>query len=199
MNNQERHLHQRAISIYLMILGTALILAGVGAFFLFSGLNGNANAKSPLSTIPAEVNYQAPELSLNNLRGEPVSLAALRGRVVLVNLWATWCPPCKQEMPTLQAYYDAHRDQGFVIVAINDGDPEPDVKQFVQDYRLSFPVWLDPEYVATEQAFKTPNLPSSFVIDRDGIIKLRWVGEITSAMLEKYVTPIIREEKWMSN
>jgi len=80
-----------------------------------------------------------------------------------------------------------------VIIAINDGDPAPDVVRFVDDYGLTFPVWLDPAYIATEQAFKTLNLPSSFVIDRQGQIVLSWVGGISLKTLEKHVTPIIEE------
>jgi peroxiredoxin len=96
-------------------------------------------------------------------------------------------------MPTLQTYYEEHRSNGFSVVAINDGDPSADVLQFVEDYALTFPVWLDPKYVATEQAFRSLNLPSSYVIDRAGVVRLQWVGEISYAMLEKYVTPIITE------
>ena len=86
------------------------------------------------------------------------------------------------------------QDQGFVVIAINDGDPTPDVLQFVKDYRLTFPVWLDPTYIATEQAFKTRNLPSSFVIDRTGTIRLQWVGGISRKMLDQYVSPLIMEQ-----
>jgi peroxiredoxin len=97
-------------------------------------------------------------------------------------------------MPALETFYRKHKDSGFVIVAINDGDPTPDVNQFVQDYGLTFPVWLDPTYIATEKAFKTMNLPSSYVIDRNGTVVLSWVGGINSRNLEKYVTPLIEEE-----
>ena len=96
-------------------------------------------------------------------------------------------------MPTLKAYYEDHTADGFVTIAINDGDPADAVKAFVQEYDLTFPVWLDPTYEATERAFKARNLPSSFVIDREGNIRLRWVGEIDRAALEKYVTPLILE------
>jgi cytochrome c biogenesis protein CcmG, thiol:disulfide interchange protein DsbE len=112
---------------------------------------------------------------------------------VLVNLWATWCPPCKEEMPALESFYRKYKSDGFVIVAINDGDPAPDVLQFVEEYGLTFPVWLDPAYIATEQAFKTLNLPTSYVIDRSGTIVLSWVGGINEKTLEDYVTPIIKE------
>jgi peroxiredoxin len=97
-------------------------------------------------------------------------------------------------MPALQSFYDEHRDEGFVVIAINDGDPAPDVLQFAKDYQLTFPVWLDPTYIATEQAFKTLNLPSSFVIDRQGTIRLQWVGGISRRMLDQHVSPLIMEQ-----
>ena len=149
--------------------------------------------QTDLSTVPAKVKFPAPELTLIDIQGVSHSLADYRGQVVLVNLWATWCPPCKEEMPTLQAFYDKYKESGFVIIAINDGDPKADVLQFVKDYELTFPVWLDPTYIASEQAFHTLNLPTSFVIDRNGTIQLTWVGGINSRMLEKHVTPLIME------
>jgi peroxiredoxin len=97
-------------------------------------------------------------------------------------------------MPALQSFYNEHRDQGFVVIAINDGDPTADVLQFVKDYQLTFPVWLDPTYIATEQAFKTLNLPSSFVIDQSGTVRLQWVGGISRKMLDQHVSPIIMEQ-----
>ena len=176
----------------LIIAGVGLVLLGVAAFALLPKPDSQPST-TEYSTIPLEVNYAAPDLSLTALDGTPTSLADYRGQVVLVNLWATWCPPCKAEMPTLQSFYDRYQADGFAVVAINDGDPAADVTQFVKDYALTFPVWLDPKYVATEQAFKSMNLPSSYVIDRNGVIRLQWVGEISSAMLEKYVTPLITE------
>jgi len=149
--------------------------------------------QTDLSAVPVRVNYPAPELSLTDVQGNLSSLNDYRGQVVLVNLWATWCPPCKEEMPALEAFYHKYQKDGFTVVAINDGDPTPDVIQFVEDYGLTFPVWLDPEYIATEQAFKTLNLPSSFVIDREGTIVLSWVGGIDRKALEKYVSPVIKE------
>ena len=79
------------------------------------------------------------------------------------------------------------------MIAIEDGDPTMDVVSFVNEYALTFPVWLDPTYQATDHVFKTKNLPSSYVIDRSGKIKLSWVGAINTANLEKYVTSLIKE------
>jgi thiol-disulfide isomerase/thioredoxin len=172
-----------------LLLGLGLLLIVISAFVILRDLS----LPSDFSTIPAQVNYPAPELTLTDLQDATHSLADYRGQVVLVNLWATWCPPCKEEMPTLQAYYNKHVDEGFTIVAVNDGDPTPDVIQFVKDYQLTFPVWLDPTYIATEQAFVSKNLPTSYVIDRRGTVRLMWVGGISRRMLDKHVTPIIED------
>lgn len=175
------------VPLLLLVLGVALIAASV--YFLLQ----DTPPQTDLTAVPAQVNYPAPELTLSDLAGTSVSLADYRGQVVLVNLWATWCPPCKDEMPALEAFYRKYQSQGFVIVAINDGDPTEDVIQFAQEYGLTFPVWLDPTYIATEQAFKTLSLPSSFVIDREGTIVLSWVGGINAKTLEKYVAPIVEQ------
>jgi len=174
----------------LLFLGLGLILIAGSAYFLFQKLE----SQTDISAVPVKVDYPAPKLTLTDIPGTPASLTDFRGQVILVNLWATWCPPCKEEMPALEMFYGKHKKDGFTIVAINDGDPTPDVLQFVKEYDLSFPVWLDPTYIATEQAFKTLNLPSSFVIDREGVIVLSWVGGINMKNLERYITPIIEEE-----
>ena len=172
-----------------MGLGLVLILAS--AYFIYQ----NISLQSDFPTVPVSVNYSAPDLTLSDLQNISHSLADYRGAVVLVNLWATWCPPCKEEMPTLQAYYNKHADQNFTVVAINDGDPKADVLQFINDHKLTFPIWLDPASFATGQAFKTLNLPSSYLIDRQGVIRLMWVGGNSRRMLDIHVTPIIMENQ----
>lgn len=173
----------------LLFLGCGLILILGSLYFLLQ----NTPPPADLSAVPVQVNYSAPQLTLNDIQGESFSLSDFRGQVVLVNLWATWCPPCKEEMPALESFYRKYKADGFTIVAVNDGDPTPDVNQFVKDYGLSFPVWLDPTYQATDHAFKTANLPSSYVIDREGKVVLSWVGGINRKNLEKYVAPIIED------
>ena len=173
----------------LLLLGLGALLVAASAYFILQ----DVSSRSEFSSVPVRVSFAAPELTLTDTDGISRSLADYRGQVVLVNLWATWCIPCQKEMPTLQSFYNKHREQGFVVVAINDGDPKGDVLQFMQNYRLNFPVWLDPTYMATEQAFETLNLPSSFVIDRDGTIRLQWVGGISRRMLDAYVAPLILE------
>jgi cytochrome c biogenesis protein CcmG, thiol:disulfide interchange protein DsbE len=174
----------------LLLLGVGAILLASSTYFILQDFSTRSN----FSTVPVRVSFPAPELTLVDTQGVSRSLSDYRGQVVLVNLWATWCAPCKEEMPALQSFYKKHRDEGFVVIAINDGDPSADVLQFVREYQLTFPVWLDPMYIATEQAFKTLGLPSSFVIDRSGMIRLQWVGGISSKMLNQHVSPLITEQ-----
>ena len=96
-------------------------------------------------------------------------------------------------MPILQGFYENHQDKGFTVVAIEDGDPTADVVSFAEKYDLTFSIWLDPTYRATDSAFKAVNLPSSYIIDRNGVVRLEWVGAISEQNLEKYVEPLIKE------
>jgi thiol-disulfide isomerase/thioredoxin len=141
---------------------------------------------------PVRLSKAAPALSLTDLAGKSVSLADYRGRTVLVNNWATWCPPCQAEMPELQAYYDAHAADGFILVAIESGEPARTVQDFVLKNKMTFPVWLDPGGLALG-AFKNWDLPSSYVIDGNGNMLLSWTGPVDQASLEKYVTPLLEK------
>ena len=179
----------------MFVLGAGLILVGIAAILLLPGNQNSTTAPQAgnLSTIPMAVNYPAPDLSLQNaVNGKNESLTDYRDKVVLVNNWATWCPPCKAEIPTLEAYYKAHAINGFMIVGIEAGESQADVSKFVQEHEMTYPVWFDLKTAALD-AFKNQNLPSSYVIDRKGVIRLAWVGEISQAMLEKYVTPLLAE------
>lgn len=183
-----RRKQQKPFPVLPMLIGLALVV--FGALAIYSPKPGNDIAAS--SVVPMEVNFAAPKLSLQNIHGETEALSDYRDTVVLVNNWATWCPPCKAEMPTLAAYYNQHHADGFTIIAVEAGDPIEPVAQFVQSLDLKFPVWLDPDGASIE-AFGNGSLPNSYVIDRTGTVRYAWTGEIDKAMLEKYVTPLIAE------
>lgn len=193
MKKQKKYRKQRKNNWVPVFTGVGLILFG---FMLFALLRRTdeaaASASVDRSVVPMAVDYSAPQLSLQNLNGTTESLEDFRGKVVLVNNWATWCPPCKAEMPTLEQYYETHESEGFTIIAIEAGDGKDQVSQFVNSLKLKFPIWLDPNGDAL-QAFKNGNLPNSYVIDRAGTVRYAWTGEISLAMLEKYLTPIIME------
>jgi peroxiredoxin len=182
---------QATQNLILLIVGAGLVLISAAVFLALPSAQAEVQQMGS-SVIPMAVNFPVPEVQLTDLNNQPVALADYQGQVILYNAWATWCPPCKEEMPTLEAYYQDHKQAGFVIVAIEDGQPVSEVAAFAESYNLSFPVWPDLKYVATT-AFKTNSLPTSFVIDRSGTVRLTWTGAITRAALEKYVTPILSE------
>lgn len=184
-----RRKQKKAFPIVPVAVGALLVGFAV---LMVAAPKAQVNAGAQNSVVPMAVNFEAPELALQNLTGETESLADYRGQVVLVNNWATWCPPCKAEMPTLVAYYNKHAAEGFSIIAIEAGEPAETVRQFVKDYGMNFSVWLDPGGEALK-AFRNGTLPNSYVIDRTGIVRLAWTGEISMEMLEKYVTPLIAE------
>jgi len=191
--NESMKPNRRLTAIITLIAG-GIFLLGAGLIPLLA--NARQKALESVAPIlpPVTSIYPAPQLELTDLQGNPVSIEDYRGQVILVNNWATWCPPCRLEMPELQAYYSAHSTEGFVVVAIESGEPADQVASFVQEFRVTFPVWLDPQILALE-AFQNWDLPSSYVIDWDGMVRLSWTGGINQPTLEQYVTPLLEENK----
>jgi thiol-disulfide isomerase/thioredoxin len=141
---------------------------------------------------PQLLNYEVPNIELMDLAGNQMSIDNLKGQVLLVNNWATWCPPCRAEMPVLENYYQSHKREGFMLIGINSGDKKYQVENFVLEYKLSFPIWLDP-YGSAVRAFQNNALPSSYVIDRSGFVRMIWIGSVNIDALETYVTPLLNE------
>ncbi len=181
----------------LIWVGLGVVLVIVALLYVQAKAGGSSStqeeaASSGASVVPMAVNFPAPALALDSVDGRKAALADYQGQVVLVNNWATWCPPCKAEMPTLQAYYETHSPDGFMIVAVEAGEPLDQVAEFVRTQGLTFQVWLDPNS-ASLAAFRNDALPNSFVIDRSGTVRYAWTGPISREMLEKYVTPLLTE------
>ena len=176
--------------LFLTLITAGVFLIGAALIPLLVKGQDSSLESSGISLPPVVINKAAPKLTLINLQGDTVSLDGTHGKVVLVNNWATWCPPCQTEMPELQDYYKAHANQGFVVVGIESGEPADTVTKFVQQYGLTFPVWLDPHSTALD-SFQNWDLPNSYVIDRQGTLRLSWTGPVTQATLEKYVTPLL--------
>jgi len=109
---------------------------------------------------------QNVDFTLTDLQGKQWHLKDLRGKVVLVNFWATWCPPCRKEMPDLDALFNRFKDQAFVVLAISDEDAAK-VSPFIAERKIGYPILLDPGRKVTE-SFKVEGIPKSFVYDRAG-------------------------------
>ena len=139
----------------------------------------------------ARVGEPAPNFQLQNLDGQPVALSDLRGKPVLLNFWATGCPPCRSEMPYIQETYDEWSNKGLVVLAINIGESSSAVKEFVQSYGLSFLVLLDTKQDVAQQ-YNIRGIPTTFFIDKDGIIQVKIIGAFPSkAAIEKNLSKII--------
>jgi peroxiredoxin len=171
----------------LIILGAAAL-----AYLFWNQVEASSLPGGFESAIPITVDYRAPKLELKDINGKSASLADYAGQVVLVNNWAFWCPPCRAELPILESYYQDHRAQGFTIIGIESGGSAETVRQYIDGYHLTYPIWLDPRIKAVA-TFNNRSLPNSFVIDGDGQVRLAWTGPVSREMLETYVTPLLEE------
>jgi len=129
-----------------------------------------------IDTAP-DVGRYAPEFKLTDINGKRVALSDLRGKVVLLNFWATWCGPCRAEMPSLGNLYEALKGKGFVVIAVSVDTSEKPVKPFVSEKRISFPVLMDKDKEVAFDQYGVFGLPTSFLIDRRGVIVEKFMGE----------------------
>lgn len=114
---------------------------------------------------------KAPDFTLTDLSGKQANLKDYRCKVVMINFWATWCPPCRDEMPSMERLYKTYRDKGFVLVAVSaDRGGKMPVKLFADEYNLTFPILLDPSLDAARK-FGVRGIPMTFILNGDGVIK----------------------------
>ena len=130
---------------------------------------------------PVKVGAEAPAFAAETLDGERASLALLRGRPVLLNVWATWCHPCRQEIPALEQLHQAYGTRGLHVVgvSIDQGDQEQGIREFLQEYGASYAVWLDPDGEITT-TYSTMGVPNTFLIGPDGTLLWKHVGPVTA-------------------
>ncbi len=131
---------------------------------------------------------RAPDFKLQTLDGQTVALSDFRGKKVIVNMWATWCPPCRAEMPDMQKFYEKYKDEGVEILAVNLTQAEKnkeDVARFLKDYGITFTVVLD-EMGEVSEKYQAQAIPTSYLIDSKGIIREKITGPMSyDWMVEK--------------
>ena len=153
-----------AISRHLAMLALWLAVAdGVAA-------ESREQTLTPMADRPT-----APELNLRDLDGARHRMSDYRGKVVIVNFWATWCPPCREEMPSMQRAYEQLHREGIEMLAVNVGENEDIVFAFTADYPVEFPLLLDLDS-ATIQSWPVRGLPTTFVVDTQGRLAYRAIG-----------------------
>ncbi|MGZ3593698.1 MAG: TlpA disulfide reductase family protein, partial [Syntrophales bacterium] len=153
-----------------IILIAILLLFSLPAFSQERGLYSKIGIQS------VRDNIKTPDFCLDGLNVKKVQLKALKGNVILLNFWATWCGPCKEEMPSMEALYQQYRERDFVLLAISvdDGSPEP-TRNFIQKHRYRFPVLLDPAG-KTLDLFEIDRIPATVIIDKKGRMIGRAIG-----------------------
>ncbi len=133
---------------------------------------------------------QALEMHLKDLDGNPAKLSDYRGKWVVVNYWATWCPPCREEMPELQAFHDHHKDSDGVVLGLNtEVIDKGKIKEFLDDYFVTYPNFHTGPVSDTELG-RVPGLPTTFLVSPQGTVEARQVGGVTREMIENFI------QKW---
>lgn len=169
--------------------GGAVDTGGYGTVALPQGANTTGRAVS------SEIGRAAPDFLLQTPDGGELRLSDLRGKPVLVNFWASWCAPCREEMPEIVAAYNDRRDDGLVVVAINLQENDEQVREFVRDFGMEFPVVIDRSgQVGDSWRIGGPveGIPASYFLDENGIVRERALGPLTRETLRDKLETILR-------
>jgi cytochrome c biogenesis protein CcmG, thiol:disulfide interchange protein DsbE len=155
----------------LILISCLLLLIAMGP----SLTGSTADGISPLNSNNI-VNTKAPDFTLKDMNGRTVSLSALKGKVVLLNFFATWCPPCRAEMPAFNKLYRSLKQRGLEVVAVSSDRSVNDLKDFLEKNKFDFPVLFDADRSATKQ-FRVFSMPTTFLINKNGLIVEKFYGE----------------------
>jgi len=169
-----------------VLLGLSIVVAGGVAL---AGRNEDEQASDTGLQVAPVRGALAPDFALVNLEGENVSLSDFLGQPVLINLWATWCGPCRIEMPTIQSRFEEYRDEGFIVLAVNFDEQRADVQSFRDEFGLDFQMLLDPG-AEVQRLYRTRSYPASFFVDRSGVIQAQHIGVMTEGNLDSNLAQI---------
>lgn len=159
-----------------------LVLAGIGAFTIGSGLTDK-------NELP-KVGSTAPDFQLVDLDGKVHKLSDYRGKAVMLNVWGTWCPPCKEEMPDMQQQYEKWQERGFEILAVNLGESKVTVANFVEEHELTFHILLD-DNMSVRKQYGVYWYPTSFFIDPQGKITAKIETLMDEQTIEQHIIKLL--------
>jgi peroxiredoxin len=132
----------------------------------------------------------APDFTLTTLTDEPVTLSQLRGKPTLINFWASWCPPCRQELPALQSTYDAYGET-INFLAVNVKESRGTVQSFAEKMNLTFPILLDGQGQVSDHLYQVRGIPTTLFVDARGVVVNRHVGPLDETTINAYLQPLL--------
>jgi peroxiredoxin len=162
------------------------IVAGVLAVVAAIVIYGYVASSAPAGL----VGNAAPSFAVKDLAGNSTSLGAYRGKVVVLNLWASWCPPCRAEMPDLENVYLAERDRGVVVLGVDQGESVLQAGRFARSLRVSYPILIDEEQ-QYGRVYRALGLPTTVIVNADGNVTQTFDGPVTAAQVLAAVAPLL--------
>lgn len=184
-----------ALLIGIALVATAGCLGGSRNFTpaadarTLSQPDGASAGDSTLPDVAPRVGNRAPDFALKSLDGRTIRLSELRGKPVMVNFWASWCPPCKNEMPVFEKAYQRYRSQGMEFLGVDVEEDAETVRKFVQENGYSWLFLLDSDGKVS-RSYQVSGIPTTFFIDREGIIRDLQIGELSAPALESRLAKI---------
>lgn len=175
-----------------------IVLAGLIIWGFMSVQGNKSNSSGPSGTqaqsltVGLDVGNSAPDFELQTVDGTTIKLSSLKGKKVILNFWATWCPPCRQEMPDMEKFYTENEKSGIEILAVNLTETEKsrtDVPAFMRANGITFPVGLD-EKGSVGNLYKVSSIPASFIIDSNGVIQKKLVGPMTYDSMKSMLSAV---------
>lgn len=194
----ERLARAGALGKRLVALATLALVVGAAVWWISARHGSGALPSDTLTVATAQmprseptIGSPAPDIVMTYENGRVARLSDLRGKPVLINFWATWCGPCRFEMPEIVKAYEKHRGEGLVILAVNVEEGPQEVEEFAKAFKMTFPITLDTKGQVID-AYGVRAMPTSILVDREGIIRARWQGSITGDQLEERLRLILR-------
>jgi len=169
-----------------------LILIGIGAFLIFKNPLATHRGVNTLGIQVPDSPEAAKNFSLQDIHGHVIKLSDFRGKIVMLNFWATWCTPCRKEMPSMEKLYEKYRDKGLVILSVAAGEKVKDVVEFVKKFHITFPALVDTDLKVTDD-YNVWALPTTYFINREGKVigKVYGSRDWSTGAAKKYIENLL--------